>query len=146
MSHSYFIRLFAIVVVTASSAACFSTSNLTVIDAQKARNFSDAYVEDIVNGRHDALYAKMENEFRQIMSREKFGELVRSIDDQFGRITAYTFDHDEIGAKLLYTGKTESTRKIVYKATTTKGTYPLSVTVVRKGDDLAVTDFLFRLN
>ena len=104
------------------------------------------YVDDAVNGRHDALYAKMENEFRQFMSREKFGDLMRSIEDQFGRIISYTFDHDEIGAKRLFTGKTEATRKIVYKATTTRGTYPLSVTVVENGDDLAVTDFLFRLN
>jgi len=133
--------------VTALSAACitFSTSKLSTIDAQKARKFGAAFVEDAVNGRQDALYAKMENEFRQITSREQFADLMQAVDERFGRITNYTFDHDELGGKLLYNGKTEPIRKIVFQVMTTKGTYPLSVSVVPNGDDLAVTDFRFTI-
>jgi hypothetical protein len=143
---SYLVRFLALTLVTTLGVACITlpTSNLSTIDTQKARKFSDAFLEDAVNGRQDALYSKMENEFRQITSREKFSDILRLVDNQFGRLTDYTFDHDEIGAKLLFNGKTESTRKIVYKVTTSKGTYQLSVTVVRNGADLAVTDFLFR--
>jgi hypothetical protein len=145
MSLSFFNRLLAIALMTAFAGACitFSTKTIATVDAQKARNFADGFVDDFVNGRQDALYAKMENEFRQITSREKFGVLMRALDERFGRVTNYTYDHDEIGGKLLYNGKTESTRKIVYQATTTKGNYPLSVTIVPNGDGLAVTDFLF---
>ena len=145
MSLYYFTRLVAIALVMAFSGACitFSTSTVSTIDAQKARKFADGFVDDFVNGRQDALYAKMENEFRQITSREKFADLMRALDERFGKTTNYTFDHEEIGGKLLYNGKTEPTRKIVYQATTTKGIYPLSVTVVPNGNDLAVTDFLF---
>jgi hypothetical protein len=145
MSLSYSIRLFAIALMTALLANCitFSTSTVSTIDAQKARKFADAFVADYVNGREDALYSKMENEFRQITPREKFADLMRALDERFGKVTNYIFDHDEIGGKLLYNGKTEATRKLVYNATTTKGSYPLTVTVVPNGNDLAVTDFLF---
>jgi hypothetical protein len=145
MSLSYFKQLVAIALVAAFSGACitFSTSTVSTIDAQKARKFADAFVDDFVNGRQDSLYSKMENEFRQITSREKFTDVMRALDERFGKITNYTFDHDEIGGKLLYNGKTEVTRKIVYHATTARGSYPLTVTVVPNGDDLAVTDFLF---
>jgi hypothetical protein len=145
MSLSYFKQLIAIALIAAFSGACitFSTSTVSTIDAQKARKFADDFVDDFVKGRQDALYAKMENEFRQITSREKFADLMRTLDERFGKVTSYTFDHDEIGGKLLYNGKTEPTRRIVYQANTTAGIYPLIVNVVPNGNDLAVTDFLF---
>ena len=148
MSLSHSIRLFAIALVTTLSAGCitFSTSTISTIDAQKARKFTDAFVADYVNGRQDALYSKMEIEFRQISSREKFTELMHALDERFGKVTNYAFDHDEIGRKLLYNGNAKATRKIVYNATTTTGSYPLTVTVVPNGDDLAVTDFLFLID
>jgi hypothetical protein len=122
-----------------------STSDGSVIDAQKARTFSDAFMEDVVNERQDAMYSKMEGEFHQITPRDKFTDLIHALDEQFGKVTSYKFDHDEVGAKILYNGKTKPTRKLVYRVTTTKGNYPLSVQVVPNGNDLAVTDFMFRI-
>ena len=103
-------------------------------------------MEDVVSDREDAMYSKMESEFHQITPRDKFTDLIRTLDGQFGKITSYRFDHDEVGAKILYNGKTKPTRKFVYQVTTTKGTYPLSVQVVPNGNDLAVTDFMFRID
>jgi hypothetical protein len=147
MSLSYFNRVFALALVTAFCASCitFSTSTVSIVDAQKARKFVDVFVEDVVNDRHDAMYSKMENEFHEMTSREQFDDAVRALDERFGKITAYKFDHDEPGTKIYTTGKTKPTRRIFYRATTSKGTYPFVVTVVSKADDLAVTDFVFLL-
>ena len=103
-------------------------------------------MEDVVSDREDAMYLKMESEFRQITPRDKFTDLIRTLNEQFGKITTYRIDHDEVGAKILYNGKTKPTRKFVYRVTTTKGTYPLSVQVVPDGDNLAITDFMFRID
>jgi hypothetical protein len=141
-------RSIVILIVAALSCGCItfvSTSNGPAIDVKKARMFSDAYLDDVVKDNQDAMYSKMEDEFHQITSREKFTELIHSIDEQFGRITDYEFVGVEVGVKMLYNGKTKPTRKMVYQVTTTKGTYTLGVTIVRNGNDLAVTDFMFTL-
>ena len=136
-------------VVAAHCSACISfvsTSGYSNIDRQKARTFSDAYIEDVIKDNQDAMYSKMESEFHQITTRDKFTQLIDSIKAQFGKITEYEFVRDEIGVKLLYNGNTKPTRKMIYRVTTTKGTYTLGVTIVPNGDDLAVTDFMFTLN
>jgi hypothetical protein len=141
-------RSLAILMVAALSCGCItfvSTSNGPVIDVKKARVFSDAYLDDVVKDNQDAMYSKMEDEFHKITSREKFTELIHSVDEQFGRLTDYEFVGDEVGVKMLYNATTKPTRKMVYRVTTTKGTYTLGVTIVPKGSELAVTDFMFKV-
>lgn len=142
---SYFNRVFALALVTAFCASCitFSTSTVSIVDAQKARKFADAFVEEVLNDRHDAMYSKMESEFHEMTSRAEFDEAVRALDDRFGKIIAYKFDRDEPGTKMYTTRKTKPTRRIFYRATTSKGKYTFVVTVVSYGDELAVTDFVF---
>jgi hypothetical protein len=122
-----------------------SSPDGSVIDAQKARRFSDSFMEDVVNDRQDAMYSKMESEFHQITPRDKFTDVIHALDEKFGKVTSYKFDHDEVGSKVLYNGKAKPTRKMVYRVITTKGTYPLGVKVVPNGNDLAVTDFMFTI-
>ena len=133
------------IALAALCASCitFSTKTISLVDAQKARTFTDAFVEDVVNDRRDAMYSKMEREFHEITSRDKFDDALRPLDERFGKITAYKFDHDEPGTKLYTTGNTKPTRRVFYTATTSKGTWPFVVTVVSNGNDLAVTDFVF---
>ena|SRR5437763_1523619 len=147
MSLSYFNRVCALTLVTGFCASCitFSTSTVSIVDAQKARRFADGFVEDAVHDRRDAMYSKMENEFREITSREKFDDALRPLDERFGKIASYTFDHDEPGTKSYTTGKTKPTRRVFYRATTPKGTWPFVITVVSNGNDLGVTDFVFRI-
>ena len=145
------IRLCGLVTLGTAILLClgcitFSTTNGSVIDRQKAFTLSNLFMEDVVSDREDAMYLKMESEFRQITPRDKFTDLIHTLDEQFGKITTYRIDHDEVGAKILYNGKTKPTRKFVYRVTTTKGTYPLSVQVVPDGNNLAVTDFMFRID
>jgi hypothetical protein len=123
-----------------------STTNGSVIDRQKAFTLSNVFMEDVVTDREDAMYSRMESEFRQITPRDKFTDLIHTLNEQFGKITTYRYEHDEVGAKTLYNGKTKPTRKFVYRVTTTKGTYPLSIQVVPDGDNLAITDFMFRID
>ena len=145
------IRLCGSVAIGAATLLCLgcitfvSTTNGSVIDRQKAYTFSNSFMEDFVSDREDAMYSKMEGEFHQITPRDKFTDLKHKLDEQFGKITSYRFDHDEVGAKILYNGKTKPTRKFVYRVVTTKGAYPLSVQVVPNGNDLAVTDFMFMI-
>lgn len=113
------------------------------IDERKARAFADGFMDDFANDRRDAMYSKMEKEFHDITSREQFQGLIDTLHEQFGKLTRFEYAREEVGAKMLYTGDTKPMRKIVYQATTTKGAYPLSVTVVPNGNELAVTDFLF---
>jgi|GEM_PF-5818889 len=72
-------------------------------------------------------------------------EVIHAMDEQCGKITHYTFDYDEPGVKILYSGKREQTRRIFYKTTTTRGTYPMVVSVVQDGAELGITDFVFLL-
>ena len=144
-------RIWGLVAIGAAVLLCpgcirfVSTTNGAVIDREKAFTFSNSFMDDVVRGSEEALYSKMESEFHQITTREKFAEVRHSLDEQFGKITSYTFDHDEVGAKIFYNGKTKPTRKFVYRVTTTKGSYPLAVQVVPDGNDLAITDFMFRI-
>jgi hypothetical protein len=146
------VRLCGLAAIAAATLLCLgcitfvSTTNGSLIDRQKAFTFSNSFMEDVVSDREDAMYSKMESEFHQITPRDKFTDLIHTLDDQLGKITSYRFDHDEVGAKILYNGKTKPTRKFVYRVTTTKGTYPLSVQVVPNGNDLAITDFMFRID
>ena len=145
------IRRCGLVAIEATILSCVgcitfvSTTDGSVIDRQKAFTFCNSFMEDVVSDRQDAMYSKMESEFHQITTRDKFTDLIHTLDEQFGKITSYSFDHDEVGAKTLYNGKTKPTRKFVYRVVTTKGTYPLSVQVVPNGNDLAVTDFMFKI-
>jgi hypothetical protein len=114
-----------------------------VAEPEKARSFGDGFMADVVGDRREALYARMESEFRRITSRERFGQLLDDLYAQFGRPLKYEYFGEEVGAKLLYDGTTKGTRKIFYRAETTKGVHTLSVTVVPDGDHMAATDFLF---
>jgi hypothetical protein len=140
--------LFCLMAIALLSSGCIrfvSTPNGEVIDPQKARAFSDGFMDDLVHDRRDALYSKMEKEFHDISSRDQFDGLMDNLYDQFGKVTKYEYVRDEVGVKFLYNGQTKPTRKMVYEVTTSKGIYPLGVTVVPNGSGLAVTDFLFTI-
>ncbi len=146
MSLNSFYRLFPIALtMLCVSCITFSTSTVSLVDAEKARKFADAFVEDVVNNRRDAMYSKMENEFHEITSRENFDEVLRPLDERFGQITSCKFDFDEPGTKIYTTDKTKPTRRVFYRAATSKGTWPFIVTVVSNGSDMSITEFVFLL-
>lgn len=150
MSLFSYIRLSGLGAIGATvfCVGCITVSTIdgSVIDRQKAFTLTNLFMEDVVTDREDAMYSRMESEFRQITPRDKFTDLVQTLNEKFGRITTYRYERDEVGAKILYNGKTKPTRKFVYRVTTTKGTYPLSIQVAPDGDNLAITDFMFRID
>jgi hypothetical protein len=117
-----------------------------VVDSQKARAFSDSFMDNVIHDRRDKMYTMMEPEFHSLTSRQQFDGGLDSLYEQVGRPTMFEQVGYGPGVRVLYNGQTKLTCEVIYNVTTTKGIYPLTVRVVNNGDALAVTLFMFKLS
>ncbi|MET0649123.1 MAG: hypothetical protein ABW208_21135 [Pyrinomonadaceae bacterium] len=117
-----------------------------VVDSQKARAFSDSFMDGVVHDRRDAMYSKMEPEFHGLTSRQQFDDSLNTLYERVGKPLKFEQVSDGPGVRVLYNGQPKPTHEVIYSVTTTKGTYPLKVRVVNNGDALAVTLFTFNLS
>jgi hypothetical protein len=138
--------LFLLLVVALISWACVrfaSLKNIEPIDPQKARIFSDGFLDDFIHERREAIYAKMSKDAQSRFSREKIDWLMNQLCDQVGKIIKFEFVSD-IG-KVSAFSKLPS-RDMTYQVTTDKGkTYPFTVILVPNESELAVQEFHFSL-
>ena len=131
-----------IIVIVSLTSSC---RNGLAVDSQKARAFGDLFVDDLIHDRRDAIYSKMEPEFHNLTSKEQFVNGLDTIYQQVGNPNKFEQVSYGPGVRVLYNGSTKPTCEIVYKVTTTKGLYLLTLRVVNNGNALAVTLFDFKL-
>ena len=116
-----------------------SSKNVEPIDPQKARILSDEFLDDYINNRREAMYAKILKSTQRHFSREQMDSLMNYCSEQFGKVVEFEFVSDVSG--VLIPSKIPK-RDIKYKLTTDKGkTYSFTIEVVPNESELAVKTF-----
>src|SRR5205809_1449278 len=64
-----YLRQLSVMVFAALLSSC---SHGVVVDPYRARPFGDLFMDDLINDRRDALYAKMEPEFHNLTPEQEF--------------------------------------------------------------------------
>lgn len=138
--------LFLLLVVTLISwvfVRFASLKNVEQIEPQKARIFSDGFLDDFVHDRREAIYAKMSKDAQSRLSREQVDGVMNKLCDQFGKVIKFELVSD-IG-KVSAFSKIPS-RDMVYQVTTNKEkTCSFTIIVVPHKSELAVNEFYFSL-
>ncbi len=118
-----------------------SAKNVKPIEPQKARTFSDGFLDDFVHDRREVIYAKMSKDAQSRFSREQVDSIMNQLGDQVGKVITVKFVSDIGTVSVL--SKIPS-RDMKYEVTTDKGaTYPFTVVVVPSESELAVDEFHF---
>ena len=144
----FFKARYSCLVLTAILLAgcCLAGCRTIAVDPQKARAFSDLFMDDVIHDRRAAFYSKMEPEFHEITSLEKFTASMDDLYQQFGKPIQFEALGYGFGARALTkNGQTKPYYDVIYSLTTTKGAQQFRVRVVPNGNDLAVTMFTFKL-
>lgn len=134
--------LFVVAALISWMNAQFSSiKNVEKIDPQKARIFSDEFLDDFIHDRREAIYAKMSKDAQNRLSREQVDSVVNQLCDQFGKVIKFEFVSN-IG-KVSVLSKIPS-RDMVYQVTTDKEkTCSFTIIVVPNESELAVNEFYF---
>jgi len=115
------------------------------INFQKARNFSDSFVEAIIKDMYSDLRRKLAKDLRDSIPEEQIKPTLDKIYATYGgKPLEPEFKMDEIGYKLYSEGVKKPLRKFWYAIRTTehkKGTHFLFVEVVPEGDRLVCAGF-----
>lgn len=117
-----------------------------VVDSEKARAFSDSFMNEVVRDRRDSMYSMMEPEFQSLSSIQQFDSGLDTLYERTGKPIKFEQVSYGPGFRVLYNGQPKPTCEVVYSVTTTKGVYPLTVRVVNNGDAMAVTLFTFKMS
>jgi len=134
------------VLVAGLAAACWvgPLQDGRVISREKAKEVSDAFMQDLVNDPVDLALEKMEPEFVNEVGRIEAEAGIRKLFDYCGRPLDSEFRHDEIGFKLYMSGRQKPMRKFFYAGSTTVhpgGHCFFTVEVVPEGQRMMVTLF-----
>lgn len=139
------ILLTVIVTVGLGLLACASPKESpggSTVDAEKAKVFSDALVDDLIHDRRQDVFAKMDSDFQKIQSRKSMDSAIQAIFDNYGQPLECTYKKNDVGIKV-DSGGQKPMRKFWYAAKTSKypSGYYLFVEVVANGEALGTTGF-----
>jgi hypothetical protein len=137
-----YIKHLCIVLIAASLSGCGRGGG--VVDSQKARAFSDSFMDALIHDKRDAMYSMMEPEFHGLTSRQQFDGVLNTLHERAGKPIGFQQVGYGPGVRVLYSGQTKPTCEVVYSVNTTKGPHTFNVRVVNHGNDMAVTLFTFR--
>ena len=135
----------AIALVGIAFVSCAShqeSPDSSSIDAQKAKIFSDALVDDIIHDRRHDIFSKLDADFQKNASPQYMDSSIQAMFDNYGRPLECTYKKNDPGYKVDSGGK-KPMRKFWYAAKTTKypSGYYLFVEVVHNGESLRTTGF-----
>jgi hypothetical protein len=137
-----YLRQISVLVFAALLSSC---GHGVVVDPNRARPFGDFFMDDLINDRRKALYAKMEPEFHNLTTEQEFVNGMDTLYRQVGKPSRFEVAGYGAGFRALNNGQTKPYCEIIYNVTTTNGIYPLTVRIVNNGNALAVTLFTFKL-
>jgi hypothetical protein len=116
----------------------------TVIDASKARAFSDSLVKAILEGKPAEIRRHMEDAFRVAVPDNQMEPLLTRVYSYGGKPLEAEFKSAEVGYRLYEGGRAKPLRKFWYAVRTSehpKGKYFLFVEVVPDETSLACASF-----
>lgn len=120
-----------------------SIKNVKAIEPEKARIFSDEFLDDFLHDRREAICAKMSKDTQNWLSQEQIDNIMNQLCHQVGKIIKFEFVSD-VG-KVSALSKIPS-REMTYEVTTDQGkTYPFTIVLVPNENELAVKEFNFSL-
>lgn len=114
------------------------------IDREEARKVSDSFMADLVNDKVAEAVELMEPAFVNSLQPKEAETNIRKLFEYCGRPTEYTLNHDEMGMRMNFDGRTMPMRKFFYDGATTanpRGVCLFSVEVVPGDNDLRVASF-----
>ncbi|MCD9184805.1 MAG: hypothetical protein LUM44_00110 [Pyrinomonadaceae bacterium] len=114
------------------------------IDREKAFEFSNETVEEIIAEKNQELYSKMTGLFRKTYSSDEIPKTLEKLDSHFGKVIETKYKSEEIGYWTFPDGTKKPMRKFIYSAKTDKaemGKYSLQVSVIVENDELKCASF-----
>ena len=138
------LHLIICISIAVTTVTCSSSKNVadgSSIDAQEARTFSDALVDDMIHDRRENISAKVDASFQKA-GPQYLNSSVDNMINQYGRPLECSYKMNEVGYRTDSEGK-RPMRKFWYSAQTTKypNGYYLFVEVVPGNNGLRTTGF-----
>lgn len=115
------------------------------MNREKALEFSDKLVEDIIAERNEVIYSKMPELFRKTYAFEEIPKTFEKINAHFGKLLSAAYKTEEVGYWMFPDGSKKPMRKFFYSAKTEKeemGKYFLQVSVISEGENLSCINFI----
>jgi len=114
------------------------------IDREKALEFSDKFVEDVIAEKNQEIYSKMTELFRKTYSIDEIPKTFEKMNSYFGKLVETKYKSEEIGYWMFPDGTKKPMRKFFYSTKTDKaemGKYFLQVSVIAEGEKLTCASF-----
>lgn len=114
------------------------------IDREKAFEFSNKMVEDIIAERNQEIYSKMSEVSRKTYSPDEIPKTFEKLNSHFGKLIETKYKTEEIGYWMFPDGTKKPMRKFFYSAKTDKaemGKYFLQVSVIVENENLTCASF-----
>jgi hypothetical protein len=114
------------------------------VDREKAIEFSNKLVEDVIAENHQEIYSKMSDFFRKSYSLEEIPTTFEKMNSHFGKLLETKYKTEEVGYWMFTDGTKKPMRKFFYSAKTEKaemGKYILQVSVILENEKLSCASF-----
>ena len=114
------------------------------IDREKAFEFSNKLIEEVLAEKNQEIYGKMSDVFRKTYSIDEIPKSIEKMSSHFGKLNETKYKTEEIGYWMFQDGTKKPMRKFFYSTKTDKaemGKYFLQVSVIAEGENLKCASF-----